>query len=189
MKLVVVKMDSYCVAFTDFSELAAALDTDLDPHSRSGVQSTAVLRLWLSFRASTMVTDPVATDTSQDGPAESTVSGQIVEGMVQFRYKDSVRFLRRPVGPRPATLMSGLQLQKRVGPAGRQLLYLIYPNRLTLLRDTGTPRFYSKDIHLVMIQTTTSEIWQNCINRTRDVKIVSPELEMSKLYQLFPQRK
>ena len=37
----------------------------------------------------------------------------------------SVRFLRRPVGPRPATLLSGLQLQKRVGPVGRQLLYLI----------------------------------------------------------------
>ena len=38
----------------------------------------------------------------------------------------SVRFLRRSVGPRPATLLSGLQLQKRVGPAGRQLLYLLY---------------------------------------------------------------
>ena len=38
---------------------------------------------------------------------------------------NSVWFLRRPVGPRPATLLSGLQLQKRVGPVGRQLLYLI----------------------------------------------------------------
>ena len=34
----------------------------------------------------------------------------------------SVRFKRRHVGPRPATLLSGLQLQKRVDPAGRQLL-------------------------------------------------------------------
>ena len=37
----------------------------------------------------------------------------------------SVRFLRRSVGLRPATLLSGLQLQKRVGPVGRQLLYLL----------------------------------------------------------------
>ena len=44
-------------------------------------------------------------------------------------------------------------------------------------------------MHLVMIQTTTSERWQYCIYRTRDVKIVSTELEMSKLYPLFPQRK
>ena len=46
----------------------------------------------------------------------------------KLRPKDpttSVRFLRRPVGPRPATLLSGLQLQKRVGPVGRQLLYLL----------------------------------------------------------------
>ena len=39
-------------------------------------------------------------------------------------FTSSVRFLRRPVGPRPATLLSGLQLQKCVGPVGRQLLYL-----------------------------------------------------------------
>ena len=45
--------------------------------------------------------------------------------MTKFSDAYSVRFLRRPVGPRPATLMSGLQLQKRVGPVGRQLLYLI----------------------------------------------------------------
>ena len=38
---------------------------------------------------------------------------------------NSVRFWRRPVAPRPVTLRSGLQLQKCVGPAGRQLLYLL----------------------------------------------------------------
>ena len=38
----------------------------------------------------------------------------------------SVRFLRRPVDPRPATLLSGLQLQKRVSPVGRQHLYMLY---------------------------------------------------------------
>ena len=32
---------------------------------------------------------------------------------------NSVRFLRRPIGLRPATLMSSLQLQKHVGPVGR----------------------------------------------------------------------
>ena len=73
--------------------------------------------------------------------------------------------------------------------AGSFFTSYIDPNRLPLLRDTDTKRFYSKDIHLVMIQTITSERWQNCINRTRDVNIVSTELEMSKLYQLFPQRK
>ena len=45
--------------------------------------------------------------------------------IIIIRILSSVRFLRRPVGPRPATLLSGLQLQKRVGPVGRQLLYLI----------------------------------------------------------------
>ena len=41
------------------------------------------------------------------------------------RFLSSVRFLRRPVGPRPATLLSGLQLQKGVGPVGRQLSNLL----------------------------------------------------------------
>ena len=72
--------------------------------------------------------------------------------------------------------------------AGNFCTSYIDPNRLPLFRDTGTTRFYSKDIHLVMIQTTTSKRCQNCINRNRDVKIISTELEMSKLYQLFPQR-
>ena len=48
-----------------------------------------------------------------------------------FSVLYSVRFLRRPVGPRPATLLSGLQLQKRVGPAGRQHLYLLYWSELS----------------------------------------------------------
>ena len=65
----------------------------------------------------------------------------------------------------------------------------IDPNRLPLLRDTDTTRFYSKDIHSVMIHSTTNDRCQNRINGTRDVKIVSTELEMSQLYQLFPQRK
>ena len=73
--------------------------------------------------------------------------------------------------------------------AGNFYTSYIDPNRLPLLRDTGTTRFYSKYIHLVMIQSNTSERCQNCINRTQDVKIVSTELEMSKLYQRFPQRK
>ena len=38
---------------------------------------------------------------------------------------NSVRFVPRPIGLRPATLMSGLQLQKHVGPVGRQFLYLL----------------------------------------------------------------
>ena len=51
---------------------------------------------------------------------------QDVYRKVPYRYLvPSVRFLRRPVGPRPATLLSGLQLQKRIGPVGRQLLYLL----------------------------------------------------------------
>ena len=37
----------------------------------------------------------------------------------------SVQFLCQPVTPRPVTLLSGLQLHKRVGPAGRQHLYLL----------------------------------------------------------------
>ena len=73
--------------------------------------------------------------------------------------------------------------------AGNFYTSYIDPNRLPLLRDTGTTIFYSKDIHLVMIQTTTRERCQNCIYKTRDVKTVSTELEMSKFYQLFPQRK
>ena len=50
---------------------------------------------------------------------------QLWSGTVYSKwFSTSVRFLRRPVGPRPATLLSGLQLQKCVGPVGRQLLYL-----------------------------------------------------------------
>ena len=37
----------------------------------------------------------------------------------------SVQFLRQPIGLRPVNLLSGLQLKKHVGPAGRQLLYLL----------------------------------------------------------------
>ena len=49
-----------------------------------------------------------------------------IEDVLHKLSKASVRFLRRPVGPRPATLLSGLQLQNRVSPVGRQLLYLLF---------------------------------------------------------------
>ena len=37
-----------------------------------------------------------------------------------FHFQTVFDFYRRLVGLRPATLLSGLQLQKRVGPDGRQ---------------------------------------------------------------------
>ena len=83
-----------------------------------------------------------------------------------------VRFLRRPVGPRPATLMSGLQLQKRVGPVGRQLYtYYVEPNGLPLLMDTD----FIQKIYIYSWSKPT---------QARDV--YPHNLEMSKLYQLIP---
>ena len=52
--------------------------------------------------------------------------------------------------------------------AGNFYTCYVEPNDLPLLMNTGTTRFYSKDIHLVMIQTNTSQKWM----KSRDVKIV-----------------
>ena len=107
-----------------------------------------------------------------------------------MRYTTSVRFLRRPEARGRQLYCWACNFKNVLALlAGNFYTSYIDLNRLPLLSDTGATRFYSKDIHLVMIQTSTSERWQNCINRTRDVKTVSTELEMSKLYQLFPQRK
>ena len=58
-------------------------------------------------------------------------------------------------------ICSPAEVKKRVGPAGRKLFYLLcWSEWSTTVNDTGTTRFYSKDVHLVTIQTNTS---QRCV--------------------------
>ena len=96
----------------------------------------------------------------------------------------SVLFLRRPIGPRPATLLSGLQLQKHVGPADRQLLYLLFwsdssatvkgywYNKILLKRYTFSYDPFHHQRQMSKLYQWNSR-YQNCFDRTRDVTVLS----------------
>ena len=89
-------------------------------------------------------------------------------------------------GPRPATLLSGLQLQKRVGPAGRQLLYLLYWAESS---TTVKGYWYNKILFKrYTFSCDPNQHWPGmCTPITRDVKIVStiPIREIKVLPWLF----
>ena len=111
----------------------------------------------------------------------------VYEYLIRGRqFQCSVRFLRRPVGPRPATLLSGLQLQKRVGPAGRQLLYLLY---WAASSTTVKGYWYNKILFKrYTFSCDPNQPWPGmCTPITRDVKIVStiPIREIKVLPWLF----
>ena len=97
-------------------------------HKRWSLESTIT---WMNGGVFSIFPGTIISDIGGMVTVSTTVIRNVC-GMAPMRWhtgvvpsiESSVRFLRRPVGPRPATLLSGLQLQKCVGPVGRQLLYL-----------------------------------------------------------------